>query len=189
AAARVSILPPTVMVDKLDHALPLLVGGPRDAPARQQTLESAISWSYELLPENLRTILRGLSVFAGGWTLDAAHAVCDADVEAMSVLVESGLVRPHYTAEGRWTMLATIRQYASDHLDEAGDRELRSRQHAQYFLALAESLEPDLMRRGQASALARLEPEHDNLREALAWAMRSSDYELALRLGAALMRF
>jgi predicted ATPase/DNA-binding SARP family transcriptional activator len=190
AAARVVVLPPAAMVSRLDRALPVLGEGPRDAPERQQTLERAIAWSYDLLTDPQRKLLRRLSVFAGGWTMEAAETVCDATLDDLAALVEMSLVREAPAGEGqRFTMLRTIREFARDRLIEQGEQVDAERRHAEYFLGLAREANVELFGPDRADWLARLELEHDNLRAALASGLSSEDSELALTLACSLWRF
>jgi predicted ATPase len=166
AAARVKALSGEDLLQRLERRLPLLTGGPRDAPERQRTLRAAIAWSYELLePEERRTFGR-LAVFAGGCTLEAAEAVCEASIDTIAALVDKSLLRRDAR---RYVMLETIGEYAGERLEESGEQDELQRRHAEYYLDLARSVE-QLIRSPQAAAfLDRLEEDHDNLRAALAW--------------------
>jgi predicted ATPase/DNA-binding SARP family transcriptional activator len=190
AAARVGVLPPKTMLSRFDRALPLLGSGPRDAPERQRTLESTIRWSYDLLAESHRKLFRRFSVFSGGWTSEAATAVCDGSPDDIGALVETNLVRQAgVDGEQRFTMLRTIREFAHDRLAEAREQAEAEQRHAEYFLALAQQAEGELMGPERADWLARLELEHDNLRAALASGLSLGDSQLALRLACSLWRF
>jgi tetratricopeptide (TPR) repeat protein len=153
-----------------------------------------IEWSHELLTEAERVLLRRLSVFAGGWSLDAAHVVCGdglgADVlETLAHLVDKSLVdvdEPGTATEGRYRLLETVRQYARDKLREAGEAEQIRDGHLAYFIHVAEEAEPHLRRAEQLAWLERLEREHDDLRTALAWALESGKSDQALELAGAL---
>jgi predicted ATPase/transcriptional regulator with XRE-family HTH domain len=190
AAARVTLLPPTALLARLERRLPLLVGGARDLPARQRTLRDALVWSDELLSTEERALFRRLSVFAGGATVEAAVAVCagendEADALGwLQALVEHHLVQRSDGAP-RLGMLETVREYTWEHLRDAGEREAIARAHAAYYTALAEEVGPRLT----GSRQERLEAERDNLRTALAWALEHRDLEIGVRLGAALWRF
>jgi len=194
AAARVKILSPQAMLGRLEHRLALLTGGSRDAPARQRTLRDTLVWSYELLEERERSLFARLSVFVGGFTLDAAEAVCGEDLgntfEGVASLVNKSLLRQTDTGGGepKFLMLETIREYAAALLAE-NDAEAIERRHAEHFLALAEGAEPELTGDRQGSFLDALAAEHDNLRAALDRSARRGWLEVALRLGAALWRF
>src|SRR4029453_14002770 len=132
AAARVKILQPDALLIRLEQRLPLLAGGARDAPERQQTLQAAIAWSYDLLEEPEQEAVARLSVFAGGGTLEAAEAVCECDLDTLASLVDKSLVRER---GGRFSMLETIREFARERLI---DPEAPGR-HAGYYLAAAEA--------------------------------------------------
>ena len=179
AAARVKILQPDALLARLEQRLPLLAGGARDAPERQQTLQAAIAWSYDLLEEHEQEALARLSVFAGGWTLEAAEAVCECDLETLASLVDKSLVRER---QGRFSMLETIREFARDRLTEQETDGLRYDCHAEYFFeqALVHGRE-----RSGDFALEQFEwfgREHDNLRTALDYwhEQESSEQELQL---------
>jgi len=197
AAARIKLLPPEALLARLDQRLRLLTGGARDLPSRQQTLRGAIGWSYDLLSAAEQCLFTRLAVFAGGWTLEAAEAVCNAaddlgvDVlDGLSSLLDKSLIRQ--TGEGatpRFSMLETIRAYALEQLEARGELEAIGDAHAAFFLALAEAAEPELRRAAQAAWLDRLEANHDNLRAALRWSLERGKAETALRLSATLGRF
>ncbi|HEU5064707.1 MAG TPA: BTAD domain-containing putative transcriptional regulator [Gaiellaceae bacterium] len=190
AAARVNVLPPTAMVGRLDHALPLLAAGPRDAPERQRTLENAIGWSYDLLSDRQRELLRVLSVFAGSWTLSAAEAVGDASLDDVAALVEISLLRSAQVGdEQRFSMLRTIREFGQARLAEAGETDAARLRHAEYMLEFARAAKAEVRGPNAAVWLARLEVEHDNMRAALTWSLESGNEELALELAAALWQF
>ena len=137
AAARVKILPPDALLARLEQRLPLLAGGARDTPERQQTLRAAIAWSYDLLDEHEQQKLARLSVFAGGWTLEAAEAVCECDLETLASLVDKSLVREQ---DARFSMLETIREFARERLTEQEPDGSSFRAHAEYFLERARVL-------------------------------------------------
>jgi predicted ATPase len=184
AAARTRALTPEQIVERLGRRLDLFTGG-RDAEPRQRTLRATIEWSHALLDAEERLLFRRLAVFAGGWELEAAEEVADAEFDGLQSLVEKSLVR----REGaRFSMLGTIREYASERLEESEEAgELRDR-HARWFLALAEEAAPLLLAYAQ-EWLDRLEAEHDNLRAGLDWLTRTGDVQTALRLAGALPRF
>jgi predicted ATPase/DNA-binding SARP family transcriptional activator len=197
AAARAGVLPMAALLSRLESGLGLPGTGARDQPARHQTLKATIDWSYRLLDPPEQALFRRLSVFAGGWSLEAAEAVCDPEGEldvdvflCLSSLAESSLLQvDELHGEPRFSMLETIREYALERLAEAGeDSELR-RRHAEFFLDFAEATEPRLGDADQRIWLDRLEADHDNLRGALS-RLQSSDDDLAfLRMAAALTRF
>jgi predicted ATPase/class 3 adenylate cyclase len=197
AAARVRVLPPEQIATRLDDRFRLLTGGSRAALPRQQTLRAAMDWSYELLSENERALLRRLSVFAGGWALEAAEAVCAGDlVDGYDVLdlSEQLAAKSLVSVDGqdnepRYRLLETVRQYAQEHLERSGERPTLRGQQRDWFLALAEQAVPELLGPDQGSWLDRLESEHDNLRAALRWCVESGDVDGGLRLGGALYRF
>jgi predicted ATPase/class 3 adenylate cyclase len=187
AAARVKALSPGQILERLEQRLPLLTGGARDLPERQRTLRATITWSYELLSPEERRLFARLAVFRGGCTLEAAEEVADADLDALQSLVDKSLLRH---TDARYWILETIREYAAERLDESGEAQELRRRHADYFLALAEESEPNLLSRGGSrESLDRLEREHDNLRAALDWAEETGESERALRLAGALARF
>jgi predicted ATPase/DNA-binding XRE family transcriptional regulator len=191
AAARVKLLPPAALLSRLDHALPLLAGGARDLPARQQTLRAAIAWSYDLLNEGDQRLLRRLSVFAGGWTLGAAEAVANHDasldmLEGLASLVDNSLVRQVGAAsadgEPRLAMLETIREFAGEHLQQHAEEEAAIRRsHAAFFTNLAFAARADITA-GVPSAIRRLGAEQDNLRAMLAHLLEAGDPETAMRI-------
>ena len=185
AAARVKALSSGQILARLAQRLPLLTGGARDLPARQQTLCGAIAWSYELLTPAEQRLFARLAVFSGGCTLEAAEEVAHADLDTLQSLVDKSLLR--HTDE-RFSMLETIREFATERLEASGEaEELRSR-HAEHFLALAEEAEPSLFAES-TEWLDRLEQEHDNLRAALDRLEASGENERALRLAGAVSRF
>src|SRR6266545_4875808 len=185
AAARVRILSPGQLLDRLSGRLDLLKGG-RGVDPRQQTLRATIEWSYDLLDEDEQRLFARLAVFAGGCTLDAAEEVAEADLDVLQSLVDKSLVR---VRDGdRFWMLETIRAYALERLEQSGEaHELRGR-HAEHFLALAEEAEPHA-REVDAAWLDRLDRDADNLRAALDWFESSGETQLALRLAGALSGF
>ena len=195
AAATTKILSPQAMLARLERRLPLLAGSSRDLPARQRTLRGAIAWSHELLDDRERTLFARLSVFVGGFTLEAAEAVCDGELgdtfEGVAALVNKSLLRQMDSdeAEPRFFMLKTIQEYAADRLAEAGEADRMEHRHAEHFLALAEEAEPHLTGPRQAAFLDALAADHDNLRSAIERAAANGWVEEALRLAAALWRF
>lgn len=192
AAARVKLFPPPAMLTRLENRLTWLTGGARDVPARQQTLRATIDWSYSLLDSDEQTLFSQLAVFAGGCTLEAAAAVVGSIVlDGLASLVEKSLLRRVEGVEGepRFLMLETIREYAWERLVAAQEAETVRRQHAGYYLALAEAAAPELARARQEAWLDRLEQEHGNLRVALELALADGEVEIAARFGAALYRF
>ena len=195
AAARSKVLNPQAILVRLEHRLDLLTGGPRDAPARHQTLRLAIAWSYDLLPERERIFFRRLGVFVGGFTVDEAARLCtgmnDSGNDALdriSTLVEHSLVRMDVDANGepRFSMLETLREFAIEQLADAGElQELRAR-HAGHVLTLAEDAEPHLFGGHRGIWIRRLNAEQDNIRQSLGWALEQDDPILGLQLVGAL---
>jgi predicted ATPase/DNA-binding SARP family transcriptional activator len=194
AAARIRALTPEAVLERLTKRLSFLAGGPRDLPARQQTLHETLDWSFDLLSEEERRMLARLSVFRGGATLAAIAAVClDGDEGRALDLVErladaSLLLVRRLDGEARYDLLETVRQYAAERLEELGAEEPR-RRHAESFVALAERAEPELSGEHQTRWFSRLELEHDNARAALAFLLEQGEAELALRLTVTLSRF
>jgi len=189
AASRVRALTPAELLARVEPRLPLLTGGPRDLPARQQTLRATLEWSSELLTEEERGVLCRLSVFAGGCTLEAAEAVAGTTLERLSTLVDHNLLRRTATAQGsRYSMLETIREYAAELLERSADAETTRKRHADYVLAVAESANLTFQSEGEQGydvAIA----EQDNARAALAWALGAGEIELGLELAVALEAF
>jgi len=198
AAARIKILTPQAILDRLGSRLDFLKGGARDLPARHQTLRHAISWSYDLLADDEKSFFRRIAIFTGGCTLEAVEQVSGgvgslgADVlDAVTALVDKSLLRLEEGpgAEPRFVMLETIREYGLECLKAAGEWESARRAHLRYCLGLAEQAEAELTGPRQSLWLDRLESEHDNLRAALSSAEEYGEVEIGLRLGAALWRF
>lgn len=194
AASRIKVLSPSDILTRLDEQLELLVGGPRDQPPRLQTMRSAITWSFDLLDPDQQALFRHLAVFSGGWTLEAADAVCQPQgnmLEAMSSLITCSLVRRSTDPIGdsRFVMLEPIRQFALEQLVASGEEGAVRSRHADVYLALAEVAAPHLDWSDQASWMLRLDPEHDNFRAALSWLLDQSDAERGLRLVGALSWF
>jgi predicted ATPase/class 3 adenylate cyclase len=195
AAAKAKLLGAEAILGRLGSRLAFLGGGPRDLPARQQTLRQAIDWSYSLIPMAEQGLLGRLSVFVGGWTVDAAERVCSPDelgvdaFDALAALVDQSLVRREEAAHGepRFMMLETIREYAAERLEQSGDTAALRRRHLVYFTELAEAAEPSLTK--DPKVIDRVGHDHDNYRTALGWAIEMDDAELGMRLGYALWRF
>jgi predicted ATPase/class 3 adenylate cyclase len=185
AAARVALLEPDELLARLDWRLPLLASRSRDAPDRQRTLRATIEWSYALCTPDEQLLFRRLAVFRGSFTLEAAEAVCDAELDVLEALVVKNLIRRW--GSGRLGMLDTIREYAVELLDAAPDAGDVYRRHAGHFLSVAEeaNLNAAVLRPGGQRldiALA----EQDNFRAALAWAVRSRSIALGLEMATAL---
>jgi predicted ATPase len=186
AAAQTRLLRPRQLAERLDAALTVLVGGPRDLPARQQTLRDTLNWSVGLLDREERSTLADLSVFAGGWSLTAAKEVVGADLHRLGALVDHSLLRHVFDGdEPRFAMLETIREFASERLDER--RATLERAHADHFVRVVESCE--LAGPEQPQALERIDRDRGNLQLALDYAAASPDVTLELRLVGALWRF
>jgi predicted ATPase/DNA-binding SARP family transcriptional activator len=184
AAARVAEPRPQALLQELETRLPVLTEGPRDLPARHQTLRAAIDWSYELLPEDEQQLLARLSVFAGGCTLEAAEEVAGAEPSALESIVAKSLLRH---TDDRFWMLETIREYALERLEASGER-MRER-HAAFFLKLAEAAAPHLKTSCQDEWFERLAAEYANLRAALLWLAESGDGTSLVRLATSLATF
>ncbi len=195
AAARVKLLSPEGLLARLDHRLQILVGGPRDRARRQQSVRDAIDWSYDLLEPELRILFRRLSVFVGGWTLEAAQAVSatSGDVlDGLGALVDASLVREVGTVggESRFGLFETIREYAFELLARSDDLVATQQRHADYFIGVGEQAAPHLEAGAQYSAsLHALAAEQENLRAAMHWCVDSKDTERGLRLAGALWRY
>jgi predicted ATPase len=185
AAARVKVLSADELLARLDRRLPLLTAGARDAPSRQRTLRATIEWSYELLDEHERRLFTSLAVFAGGWSLDAAEQVCEADLDVLQSLVDKSLVRAE---NGRFRMLETIREYALERLEQYEEATALRARHAEHFLRLGLRAEPELTGAQQHVWLERLATDYENLRAALGWLAAERPSE-ELRLAAALVLF
>jgi predicted ATPase/class 3 adenylate cyclase len=198
AAARIKVLPPRSMCERLGTRLPLLTGGPRDLPERQRTLRGAIGWSYELLADQERALFRRLCVFVGGWTLEDADLVvnrgreiCDDTLESMQSLIEHSLVGRVGDSTGgpRFGMLETIREYGLERLAVEDDSPTIRRRHAERYQALAGEAAGGFagLEGGRWGRV--LDREHDNLRAALAWSIEMREPDLGLELGSSLWRF
>ena len=182
AAARTKLLPPEAMLALLDERLELLGRGARDLPDRHQALRDTIAWSYDLLGADEKELFARLGVFGGGFTLESSVAVCDASLDGIATLIDESLVE----RDGqRMRMLETIREYALEQLAQDEQSEYVRRRHAEHFLKLVDS-EPAS---DQASWLARIDAERDNLRGALEWAVELREASLALRVAAALWEY
>jgi non-specific serine/threonine protein kinase len=196
AAARVKVLTVEQILARLVDRLRLLSGGGRAAPSRQQTLRATLDWSYDLLTGQERTLLRRLSVFSGGWRLEAAEAVgAGGGIEAQEVLdllsrlADKSLLLVHDQDQAvRYAMLETIGEYARERLGESGEAGEVARRHAEYFLAFGEEAKPQLGGSRAAEWYKLLEAEHDNLRAALGWLLEH-DAEACLRMAMAVPLF
>jgi non-specific serine/threonine protein kinase len=178
AAARVRVLGPEQILERLNDVFGLLVGGARSAPSRQQTMRATLNWSYELLSATEQQLFGRLAVFVGGWTLEAAEAVCQQSswrvqdvLEALTGLIDKNLVQLHADAVSntRFGMLEPIRQYAIERLVSNADLDAVRTRHAKYYQRLAETAEAELHGPNQGLWYERLETEHDNLWHAMSW--------------------
>jgi non-specific serine/threonine protein kinase len=188
AAARIRVLSPEQLAERIDERFQLLVGGPRSSPARHRTLEAAVTWSYDLLDDQDRRLFERLSVFAGGFSLDAADTVCGSDdrapvLDGLARLVNASMLISRQVGGGqRFAMLETLREFGRRSLREGGDDCEMHQRLARWVLAGAELAEPALRGPDQARWLRSAELEHDNVRSALAWAKETGDADTVLRL-------
>jgi predicted ATPase/transcriptional regulator with XRE-family HTH domain len=205
AAARVRLLSPEALLARLNRRLELLSDGPRDLPARQQTLRGTIAWSYDLLEPREKRLFARLAIFAGTWSLEAAEAICadseGADaiwvLEGLHSLVDKSLMfqeraeeRPGMApGDDRFKMLATIRDYALELLAASGELAAVARRHAAYYCVLVEQAEPLLRGASQVAWFACLADDHDNVRGALRWSLEAGEAETGLRIAACLWAF
>ncbi|HET6549718.1 MAG TPA: BTAD domain-containing putative transcriptional regulator [Solirubrobacter sp.] len=188
AAARLRTLPVEQLAARLDDRFRLLTGGSRAALPRHRTLRAVVDWSWGLLDEPERRLARRLAVFSSGATEDSAAAVCDVPdaFDGLAALADRSLLQ---RVGDRYRMLETIREYALEKLDEAGELEATRAAHARWFAALAERAEPELRGPDQAEWFRRLRAEHDDLIAALRWLADSGDARAALRLTVSLLWF
>ena len=219
AAARIQLLPPAAMLSRLGRRLPLLVGGPHDVPERQQTMRAAITWSHDLLSDTERMVFRQLGIFAGGFGLEAAEAVCTFGmddrrrqserrgstlappiapsatvanlVDVLESLLVKNLLRQERTdGEPRFTMLETIREYAREELEASGELDAVRDRCAAFYLAFAEYAAEKLRGREQLEWLERLDTELDQLRAVFGWCRNAEvATEVGLRLSGALVMY
>src|SRR5215204_1439785 len=201
AAARVGTLSLEQISERLEGSLELLTRGGRTAAPRQQTIRETLDWSHELLSEREQKVFRRLSVFAEGWALEASEAVVSGKgiaerevLDLLSALVEKSLVIAELAADSgggevRYRLLEPVRQYALEKLEQSGELEELKRAHAEYFLGVAEEVEPQLIGPHEAERFGRLVEELDNFRAALSWASVHGEAELSLRLAGALGSF
>jgi len=193
AAARTATLSVEQIATRLDDRFRLLAAGSRATLPRHQTLKAAMDWSYDLLSDEERVLLPRLAVFAGGFTLDDAEAICaGGKVETGDVLdvfmrlVEKSLVVVEQRRESLYRLLETVRQYCQDRLRESGEARHLHAQHCDWYLSLAERVEPELLGPDESAWLDRLDLEHDNLRAALDWSLANGERDAELRLAGAL---
>ncbi|MEO7803157.1 MAG: adenylate/guanylate cyclase domain-containing protein [Actinomycetota bacterium] len=197
AAARVRVLSPEALLARLGDRLKLLVGGSRESPERQKTLRGTIEWSYDLLDEQERKLLRQVSVFTNGCRLEEAEIVCVSDdlgtdvFDGLSSLVDKSLVKIDESApaETRFFMLETIREYALERLRETEEDQQIHQRHAAAYVDLAEQAQPHLVTSKGRAWLDQLDRDNDNLRAAHAWAVTNEESDMALRMVVALWRF
>ncbi|WP_344219997.1 BTAD domain-containing putative transcriptional regulator [Kribbella sancticallisti] len=192
AAARLRTMSLDQLANRLDDRFRLLTGGSRTALPRHRTLRAMVDWSWELLTDAERVVLRRLSVFSAGASLEAAERVCVGDavepsqvLELLTALTEKSLLVAEGDSAPRYRMLGTIKEYAEQRLAEAGESELTRRTHLAYFTELAETAEPHLRRAEQLEWLAALEVEHDNIAAAMRGALAAGEAAGAMRLAAA----
>jgi predicted ATPase/class 3 adenylate cyclase len=195
AAARVRLLGPEAILDRLERHLPVLTGGATDLPARQQTLHGAIDWSYDLLDPAERGLFERIAVFAGGWTIDAAEAICNPDedlgidtLDGLTSLADKSLILPlpAGAGEARFGMLQVIREFAAAKLDAGRDGTAVRRRHAAHWLALAERAESDLRSADLRTWQHRLRRDQENIRTALRWASEGGEVDDGLRTAGAM---
>ncbi|MFW9975291.1 MAG: tetratricopeptide repeat protein [Candidatus Thorarchaeota archaeon] len=197
ASARIRMLSPNALLQRLEHSFEVLRSGTRDSPERQQTLYSAIEWSYNLLNEHEKRLLRRLSVFVGGWTFEAADAICNADddqridiFDGFEKLVDLNLIKSPQEVNGnlRLNILETIREFSHQRLIKSGETDVIRRHQARFYLALVEQAEPELRAHSQTRWVNQLDSEYGNIRAVLEWT-RQHDAELGLKMCGALWRF
>lgn len=197
AAARTTMLSPRALLARMGHRFEVLRGGMRDLPERHQTLYSAIDWSYNLLSEDEKQLMRRLAVFAGGWSFESVDAICNIEnnkpidvFERLDRLVNNNLIKPpeEFENEPRFRMLESIQAFSMERLSESGEDDQVQRRHAQYFLALVEQAEPELKTAGITHWFERLDMEHENIQAVLVWS-QLHDVEIGLRLCGAIWRF
>lgn len=196
AAARLKYLSPASLLARLDQQLTLLTGGPRDAPARQRTVRATLDWSYQLLTPAQQTLLRRLAVFAGGWSLEAAEAICADDagdgieqadtLDLLASLVDQSLALvEERDGTARYRLLESVRQYAEEKLRASGEEVAIRDRHLAWMLALGERLAAETWIMPPGNLMRLLQPEGDNLRAAIAWSRRDTTSQKTLRLAGA----
>jgi predicted ATPase/DNA-binding XRE family transcriptional regulator len=198
AAMRVGAFTPPELAQQLDQRLKVLVAGARDMPTRQQTMRDAIAWSYDLLSSHEQAVFRRLAVFVGGWSVEAACAICGVERSAvsellltLSALVDANLIQQEpdeKVAETRLTMLEIVREYGLERLAQQGELDEVQRRHAEYLFSLAQGTESALRGPEQSNWLVRLDQEQGNLRAALHWA-KEHDPRLGLCIAATVWRY
>jgi predicted ATPase/DNA-binding winged helix-turn-helix (wHTH) protein len=199
AAARIKLLSPQSILERLENSLKLLTGGAKDLPERQQTMRGTIQWSYDLLDEDEKNLFRRLAVFAGGFTVEAAEflseplAVADGSdsvLDILTKLIDNNLLicKEQTDGDARLQMLEVVREFAAECLETSGKAENLRRRHSEFFLALAEEIEPLLLTEKVVKALEKFDAELDNFRAALRWLL-SREIEMMVRMTAALRQF
>jgi predicted ATPase len=186
AAARTKLLDPASLLARLEKRLPLLASGPRDVPERQRTLRAAIDWSYDLLDQEAKTLFRRLAVFAGGFSLEAAEEICEADLEVLSRLVDASLLKS--VGDSRLLMLDTIREYALEQLEECGEATKLRDRHAAHFSNLADGRWLPLVM-GDPQWSLTVQQEHRNLHAAVDWSLERGRTEDVLAIGSGIWPF
>jgi len=199
AAARIKLLPPQALLSRLERRFEVLRGGTKDLPERHQTMYNAIDWSYSLLNESEKRLFRRLSVFRGGWTFEAAFAVCGSEeqqqvdvLDGLQMLVDNNLLRSaeEITDNPRMKMFESIHEFAHERLLETDERDTIYKRHAHYCASLAELAEKEKFgTKKQLAWRARLEAELDNMRAAMSWALENRMYACELRIATGLWRF
>lgn len=192
AAARLRLLSPAAILERLSDRLKTVAGGPRDLPRRQQTLRNAIDWSYDLLHKDEKVLFSRLGMFVGGWTLMAAEQICGQGLafdllDGLTGLLDKSLIRTADSVydETRFTMLETIAEYAAERLEQSSEANAIRGKHAKYYCALVEKE----MARNDLAAYLPLEEKYNNIRAALVWSLKHGDIEIALRMGSVLPNF
>jgi predicted ATPase/DNA-binding SARP family transcriptional activator len=195
AAARTKVLSPEGILARLNRRFELLTGGADDLPSRQRTLRATIDWSYDLLAPRDADLFRGLAVFAGGFTVEAAQAIARATgadaVDGISSLIDKSMLQRSETPGGepRFRMLETIREYGLERLHDAGQTAAIERRHARFFYSLAQQAELELFGPLQEEWLKRLDAEYDNLQATLDWSVKTLEARGGLKMATALWRF
>lgn len=195
AAARVKILSPGAVLNKLENRLSLLTGGARDLPERQKTMRGAVMWSYDLLTDDEKKSFRELAVFSGGFRIDSAEHVCSETKETdlldvISSLIDKSLLiqKEMPDGESRFRMLEVVRDFALEMLDSEGETDAIRRRHAEFFMDLGQRAEPLLQGAESAVWLKKLEEDHDNIRAAMNWSLKYEP-EMAIRLAVAVRNY
>lgn len=194
AAARIKVLNPADLLQRLEQRLSVLTGGPIDAERRHRTMRDAIAWSFELLEPEEQTLFRRLGVFQGGFTPEAAAGVvglADRDIfDGIGLLLSKSLLyRPVDVGRARFAMLETMREFALEQLELAGETQEIGLRYAEYFVRLAQEIEPRLTHEPDEMGIERLSAERDNLRGVLRWAEEHDQPDIGLELGGAIWRY